>query len=385
MLTYFVQIFKIKRVMKKLILMLILWLMYANLFSQDNVTFGKYRKFTSPVLGGEITYIEHLPNGYEKSDKCYPVVFMMNGQNISQFANDAATLDNLSGDRIPDMILIGISNTGVASNFWSSPNESGLVPAGNKFHTFLKEELIPEISRNYRSNGYNILYGQSNTGLFVMYNFLSDPDLFKAYVVASPMFGWCPEFFLNKTAAFLKDHPQISKKLYISYGDLDYVQVLKPIEDFKEVLKQSPPGLEWKVELIENTSHVPSSTLNNAMLFFFSGCTMTAERKKLSVPEIKAHFNALSREYGFKVNPKAGVLFDLAIDLGEEQKNDQAIEIMKYLVSLYPGSEHYIYYLGKLQQIHGDLESAMGCYNKALKINPKYERAKLALKNLNKS
>jgi len=370
--------------MKKLIILLILWLMYMNLPAQDSVTIGKYRKFTSSVLGGEVTYLEHLPEGYEKSGKTYPVIFTMNGQDVSGFANNASTIDNLSGDRIPDMILVGISNTGAAAKYWSCPDDSGSVASGNKFCKFLKDELIPEISKTYRVNGYRIFYGQSNSGLFVMYNFLFDPDLFKAYVVASPMFGWCPDFFLNKTRAFLKDHPQISKKLYISYGDLDYVQVLKPIHDFTETLKQAPAGLKWKAELIENASHVPFSTLNNALLFFFSGCTMNAERKKLSVPEIKAHFEALSAEYGFTVNPKAGVLFDMAIDLGDEKKTDQAIDISKYLVSLYPDSEHYICYLGNLYQKKGEFESARDCYKKALKINPNYERAKASLNKLDK-
>lgn len=370
--------------MKKLIILLILWMMYMNLPAQDSVTIGKYQKFTSSILGGKVTYLAHLPEGYEKSGKTYPVIFTMNGQDVSQFANNSATIDNLSGDKIPDMILIGISNTGVAAKYWSCPDDSGSVAAGNKFGKFLKDELIPEIEKNYRTNGYRILYGQSNSGLFVMYNFLTDPEFFKAYVIASPMFGWCPDFFLNKTRAFLKDQPQIGKKLYISYGDLDYIQVLKPIHDFTEILKQSPPELKWKVELIDNASHVPFSTLNNALLFFFSGCTMNSERRKLSVPEIKAHFETLSSEYGFTVNPKAGVLFDMAIDLGDEKKTDQAIEISKYLVSLYPGSEHYICYLGNLYQKTGDLESARECYTKAVKINPDYERAIIALKKLGK-
>ncbi len=370
--------------MKKLILLLILWLMNMNLFAQDSVTFGKYRKFTSTILGGEVTYLEHLPEGYEKSDKSYPVVFMMNGQNISQFANDAATLDNLAGDRIPDMILIGISNTDVAGNYWACPNDSGYVKGGNTFSAFLKDELIPEIRKNYRTNGYQILAGQSNTGLFVMYNFLFSPDLFNAYVIASPMFGWCPDFFLNKTRSFLKDNPGIKKKLYISYGDLDYVQVLNHMNNYKEALKQSPAGLTWKVELIENTGHVPFSTLNNALLFFFSGCTMNAERKKLGVPAIKAHFEGLSKEYGFTVNPKPGVLLDMAFDLGDEGKTDQAIEIMKYLISLYPDSEVNFFYFGRLLQKTGDIESAKENYNKALDINPGYEPAKAALNKLNK-
>jgi predicted alpha/beta superfamily hydrolase len=370
--------------MKKLILLLILWLMYMNLFAQDSVTFGKYRKFTSTILGGGVTYLEHLPEGYEKSDKSYPVVFIMNGQNISQFANDAATLDNLAGDRIPDMILIGISNTGAAGNYWACPNDSGYVKGGNTFYAFLKDELIPEIRKNYRTNGYQILAGQSNTGLFVMYNFLFYPDLFNAYVIASPMFGWCPDFFLNKTRSFLNENPGIEKKLYISYGDLDYVQVLKTINDFKEVLKEAPKNLLWKVDLIENTSHVPFSTLNNALLFFFSGCTLNAERKKLSVPEIKSHFAALSKEYGFVVNPKPGVLLDMAFDLGAEQKTDQAIEIMNYLISLGPDSEVNYYCLGRLLQKSGDIEAAKANYNKALSINPGHEPSKAALKKLNK-
>ena len=37
------------------------------------------------------------------------------------------------------------------------------------------------------------------------------------------------------------------KRLYISYGDLDYVQVLKPVNDFTEVLKQSPAGLNGRL------------------------------------------------------------------------------------------------------------------------------------------
>jgi len=70
--------------MKNLILSLIFCLSHLSLNAQDNVIIGKYKKFESKLLGGEITYLEHLPEGYEKSDKSYPVIFTMNGQNISQ-------------------------------------------------------------------------------------------------------------------------------------------------------------------------------------------------------------------------------------------------------------------------------------------------------------
>jgi hypothetical protein len=368
--------------MKNSSLIYIIFLLSFRLVAQDDVSIGKYKKFESVILGGEVTYLEHLPDSYEKSGKKYPVIYTMNGQITSQFANDAATLDNLSNDRVPDMILIGISNTGAAGKYWSCPDDSGHVNNGETFYTFLRDELIPEINKNYRTNGYQILSGQSNTGLFVMYNFLFYPDLFNAYIIASPMFGWCPDFFMNKTTSFLKDHPDLNKMLYISYGDLDYLQVLNYINDYKEILKQSPESLEWKVDLIENSSHVPFATLNNALLFFFSGCTINAERRNLSVPELISYFETLSEEYGFPVYPKAGVLFDMTFDLADEQKTDQAIDMNKYLISLYPDSEFYFYYLGKLYQKKGAVELAKENYNKALAINPDFEPAMNELKKL---
>jgi predicted alpha/beta superfamily hydrolase len=370
--------------MKKIVLLFIACLVQISLFAQDDVSFGKYKKFQSRILGGEVTYLVYLPDGYENSAKDYPVIYMMNGQSVSSFANAASTLDNLSNERIPDMILIGISNTGVAANYRSCPDDSGKVRLGDSFSKFLKEDLIPEVNRNYRTNEYKILFGQSNTGLFVLYNFLTQPDLFNAYVVASPMFGWCPQYFMDKTRTFLKNNPSLNKKLYVSYGDLDYVEVLRYINDFKDVLKQSPAGFQWKVDLIENAGHVPFITLNNALLYFFSECTLNAERKELSIPEIKSHFGKLSAEYGFTLIPKAGVLFDMAIDNKNEKEYVRAIELFKYLISLYPGSEIYHYVLGQTYQQKGDIDLAKESYNESLKINPEFKQAKTVLEKINK-
>jgi predicted alpha/beta superfamily hydrolase len=355
---------------------------FVEKFAQDGVSIGKSKKFQSPILGGEVTYLVHMPDGYDNSTKEYPVIYMMNGQSVSSSANAAATMDNLSNERIPDMILIGISNTGVAASYRSCPDDSGKVKLGDSFSRFLKEDLIPEVRKNYRTNDYKILFGQSNTGLFVLYNLMSYPDLFNAYIVASPMFGWCPQYFADKIRTFLNTNPELNKKLYLSYGDLDYIEVLRYINDFKDVLKQSPTGFQYKVDLIENAGHVPYITLNNALLYFFSECTLNAERKKLSIPEIKSHFEKLSAEYGFTVIPKAGVLFDMAIDNKNETKYDRAIELFKYLNSLYPGSEIYNYVLGSTYLLKGNINLAKESFNESLKINPDFSQAKNELDKL---
>src|SRR5512138_1769665 len=119
--------------MKKNASLLILCLINFTLLAQDDVIIGKERKFQSQVLGGEVTYFVHLPDGYDKSGIDYPVIYMMNGQSVTSFANAASTLGNLSNERIPDMILIGISNTGVAAGYRSCPDELGNVRSGDSF------------------------------------------------------------------------------------------------------------------------------------------------------------------------------------------------------------------------------------------------------------
>jgi predicted alpha/beta superfamily hydrolase len=329
-----------------------------------------------------VTYLVHLPYGYASSGKDYPVLYMMNGQSVSSFANAVATLEYLSKERIPDMMLVGISNTGVASGYWSCPDDSGNVTLGDTFGKFMKEDLFAEIRRNYRVNDYKILFGQSNAGLFVLYSFLTQPDLFNAHIVASPMFGWCPMYYMDKTKAFLRDNPSLKRKLYVSYGDLDYIEVLKHINDFEEVLKQSRTSFQWKIELTENAGHVPLITLNNALLYFFSECTMNESRKKLSISVIESHFEKLSAEYGFTVVPKAGVLFDMAIDHRNAREFDRAVELFKYLISLYPGSEIYQHNLGMTYLQKGDFSLAEVCFNMSLKINPDFSQAKKELEKL---
>jgi predicted alpha/beta superfamily hydrolase len=364
---------------------LLILLVQANLAAQDNVTVGKARKLTSSILEGEVTYIEHLPDGYDNTTKTYPVVYILNAQSTTTTANAAATMDYLSGERVPDMILIGISNAGVAAKCWACPDDSGHLNTSAAFYRFLEKELIPEIAKEYRTNNYRVLMGQSNSGLFVLYSLIYHPDLFDAYVVASPMFGWCPDFYLNETRTFLQANRNLNKRLFVSYGELDYVEVLGRISDFDQILRQqAPSGLKWKLELIKNEGHVPYASLHDALLFFFSECTMTAERRKCSIDEVKAHFEKLSEDYGFAVAPKGDALFDMAFDLKNQKKYDDAIAWLKYLVSLYPKSAMYYYGLGLALYEKGEMKEARAYIVKSLEIEPELAQPKAMLQKLDK-
>jgi hypothetical protein len=57
---------KFKRI-KKITFLFIICLVQTTIFAQDDVSIGKSRKFQSKILGGEVTFLVHLPDGYENS------------------------------------------------------------------------------------------------------------------------------------------------------------------------------------------------------------------------------------------------------------------------------------------------------------------------------
>ncbi len=72
----------------------------------------------------------------------------------------------------------------------------------------------------------------------------------------------------------------------------------------------------------------------------------------------------------------------MAIDKKNEKEFERAIDLFKYLISLYPGSEIYHYVLGQTYQLKGDIDLAKESYSESLKINSDFKQAKTALENL---
>jgi len=374
--------------MKRLFFCLILTILSLGICtsqSESGFSIGKKYTLNSKILKGEVTYQVHLPYNYEKSSEKYPVIYLLNGQLESTFANAVATVGKLSNERIPDMIIVGMSSTGLAGGFLTCPDDSGRVDKAEAFCNFLEKELLLKINDIYRTNDFRILMGQSNSGLLAIYNLFRYPDMFNVHIISSPMFGWCLEFYKKELGNFLNKNKSMNKRLFISYGDLDYSMVLNSINAFESILKQdAKENMQWKIEKLENTGHVPLMTLNNALLHFFAECTMTSEKMKLGTEQIKTHFNRLSNKYGFAVYPKHYTLLKIAIDLKKNKKYNNAIEMLDYNISLYPYSARSYYEKGIVYLNKKDPELAKKCFNKSLEIEPGYARTKRLLKRLKK-
>lgn len=246
----------------------------TSLFAQtDNasITSGNYRKIYSDVLHEERILLISLPEDYGKSDKTYPVLFKLDGdkENFLQAFSAAFYLFEMT-DNAPDPIIIGIENTD--RNRDMLPDQKA-----NNFIQFIHTELIPFVDRNYRTNGFRILCGQSLSSLFALYSFLEQPDIFDAYILGS--FGFYKESLAVLFENELKRNSDLKsvgiKYLFVGNGKLDKYDpdgtITKRGDHFLELLKQTvPSSVMLKCKVYEEEGHVPFPSIYDGLKWIYS-------------------------------------------------------------------------------------------------------------------
>jgi predicted alpha/beta superfamily hydrolase len=142
----------------------------------------------SPTLKEERRLQIQLPAEYKSgSEQKYQVLYLLDGEWNAELFQQAQAWSRQWGFTSP-IIMVGVVNSypnNVNQRFRDlTPTPAGQNGAGGgpKLLAFLKDELIPYITKKYPSNGSNILWGHSLGGLFVLYTLFTEPQLFDAYI-----------------------------------------------------------------------------------------------------------------------------------------------------------------------------------------------------------
>jgi predicted alpha/beta superfamily hydrolase len=230
-------------------------------------------KFYSRILEEERTIFVSLPDGYTTTEKDYPVLYVLDAEGETLFPKCVSAVKDLSAKSlVPQMIVIGIWNT--IRNRDMIPEAVSHRPGSGgseNFLHFIKEELMPYIQQNYRTSGYSILYGMSNSALFAVFALLEKPNTFKAYIASSPMIGHCPEYLQKKAEAFIAKNHVSGRFLYMIYGTEDSRRVTEYVPDLQNYLDfHAPKGFISKLEILDGEGHVPASSLARGLQYIFS-------------------------------------------------------------------------------------------------------------------
>ncbi len=360
-------------------------------FSQDSntdsLTMGTIHTLQSEVLNESRSISVCLPEGYNESEDSYPVAYVLDGGMKFQMMHAASTMEMMDGGGLmPQMIIVGMDNTNSVRDHFPQPRGTrpGSGQADN-YIRFIQDELVPWVNANYRANNYRILIGASNSGMLTVYTLLTNPDLFSAYIAASPSVGWFPDFMTEQVtlAGKREQFPAIS--LYMNYGtnDLESI-VLNAIDTFIVTCEsQAPKNLRWTMEKIEDGGHVPYISLYNGFLFIFNDwqCPDTIT-STAGIDGVIEYYRQLSTKYGFDIKVPSDYFTDLGIGYIRSGNVDSALTVFEAYTKTHTRSPRAHYYLGSSYLRAGDTTKAISCLEEAVRIDPEYEVVKNKLDEL---
>ena len=356
--------------------------------SKEDIIIGEHIRLYSEILKEERSILIHLPTGYEKSQENYPVLYVLDGGSVPSFSIVAGTVERTAYGTIPNMIVVGIGNTDRDRDMFPMKLENSQTGGGaDNFIDFFSKELIPFVDKNYRAENYRVLSGTSNSAFFSIYVLLKKPNLFSSYVASSPtLLEWFEDRMYQKFDELKKKNESLNKTLYLIYGENDFQSIIKSIPKLKKIIEENTPEeFRWKVELAKDEGHVPSNSISKGLQFVLSGWKYPREKLKESTfHEVSAYYNQLVEKHGLDVEISKMALLDLGNDLVRNHKINEALEVHKLNIKLYPGNSYAHYYLGLAYEKNGEITLAVKHIEKALEMLPTWASAKKKLEKLKK-
>jgi len=210
---------------------------------------------------GEIRRINvYPPPGYAESpDASFPVLYLPDGGLAEDFLHVAGLVQvSVGNGTMRPFLLVGIENTqrrrdmtgptGNAQDRTIAP----LVGGSAGFRAFIRDELMPEIRRRYRTTDETAIVGESLAGLFVVETFLLEPELFDTYIAIDPSVWWNDGKLIDAAAERLRARPGLAKTVYLANG-MDEGGVTERLA--KALAASAPPGVRWHHQPMSAETH----------------------------------------------------------------------------------------------------------------------------------
>ncbi len=348
----------------------------------EPVTIGQTFRIESKILKETRSIQVYLPRNYENSGEKYPVLYILDSRRNFHFTT--GLVRGLSGSsKMPRMIVIGIVNTNRMRDM--TPTKSTTSYFGNDdprlrhsgsaghFLEFIEKELVPYVNGKYRTAPYNILLGHSMAGMLALHALVEKTGLFRAYIAISPALWWDNNVMTRKVKDFLASKPVLKgRRLYFSVSD-EGGGYQKSIGALKTVLEQqAPPDFSWTYDWFKEENHGSTSLKGsyNGLSFIFGGWRPPGIMG-MKPEKIEAHYQKLTREYGFSVPFPMGMLNAMGYMAMQEKRYRDAVDVYAYCIKREPENSRFYRQLAEAYRRLGQPDQAAKYDGIAQKIEDK--------------
>ncbi len=380
------------------IIILVSWMQPAIAQTGGEITIGSKHTIYSDILEESREYWVSLPDAYDEastSHNRYPLLIVLDGRShfelVSGMVGFLSTSRNGSR-RIPEMIVVAIRNVNRERDFTPDKvvtvrkNDTG---GGDKFLTFLENELIPVLSDEYRTAPYSILVGHSLGGLLASHAFLKDETVFNAMVAIDPSFGtWDNETMDRKIDAVTT--ASFNRYLYIAtanWGARNMNNRDRHVR-FYEALHRKSNSRDFRAHLdyFENENHfsVPLAAFYQGISKIFHGYGLTY-RDVDTLDQLVQHYQDISQRLSHSFPPPESLVNRLGyqhLRRDHEKEKAKALDYFVLNTQNYPDSYTAFDSLGEGYAATGENEKAIASYKKSLALYPDNTNARNQLEKL---
>lgn len=363
-----------------------------SLFGQEakkDFTIGKEYLLQSEILGQERPILVYLPPDYEKKEKAYPVLYLLDGR--GNFHHTTACVAFLARNRrMPEMIVIGIPNTDDRTRDLTPETTTGkerfpTSGGAENMLSFIEEELVPYVNEKYRTEDYKTLVGHSFGGLFVTHTFLHHPKIFNSYISISPSLWWDNQKMVKEqTDTFFEEQQGLVGHLYMTMGN-EGGSMLGGAWKLAALLEEkSPPDFKWEFDLMEEETHgsIPHRSTYKGLEFIFSDWNLKKQEEFIIAEGIAAYEEKVAKFYGFEQEWDEQTLSRMGQMLVSKGHHDKAIPVFQKATMIAPKSKRAWFLHGESLAKIGKKDEAIQSLEKVLEVDPKNIQAILALRKL---
>jgi len=358
---------------------------------RSNLMVGSSFTIHSKIMNDDREIQVFLPDSYTTSNKRYPVLYILDGQRY--FLHGVSLQKSFVEFRqASEFIVVGISKK-------KSERNRNFSVDSKKFLEFLKKETIDFMDQKFRTSKERLLFGWAYGGGFVLETMTTTPDLFDAYIAASP-FPLTTK--INKVDSLLTHTPTFDTLLYFTSGSDEGV-VKNGTRALNTLLThKAPKTMNWTFRELQGEQHrsTPFTTLYHGIKEYFhyypelQFSSLEAFTKAGGLPYVYEYYKERATQFGFSSQLTKWTMFTLtrnAIRANDYTQFDTFVNAFKNtkfigelrvsracsIAEFYAKNKHYekaIALFTYLNKLHPDAErplNGLGNAYKALKNDKK--------------
>ena len=360
----------------KNIFLIFFFLWFHTCFSQVPIVVGQSQVIHSNILDENRIYQVYLPESYQWTvDRKYPVLYVLDGESNYLHTVGSSSFLSAKGE-IPEIIIVAITSTVRIRDFTQTDWSSHWIGGGGakNFKNFLLKELIPQIERDYRTNGFRILSGHSAAGQFVLYALTDQPSLFNAYFAISPSLNWDNSLPQRSLEESFSKTDSLKSFLYFAWSD-DSGGALEDDHKLLETLEtKSPKEFRWVGKGYPNETHGSITLLAqiNALRELYKGYRLHNDLLVNGLSFVEKHYQDISKELGYTIPVPEDIMNNFAYEELNKDNIQEAIKLFKQNIKQNPNSANAFDSITDAYEKAGMLNEATASIEKAVELAIKF-------------